>query len=126
MIHATNAVEALYRSMRKITKTRGIFPTDEAAIELLYLAINNAGVPWRRQVEWTAAMGSSRSTSARGFPEQRADDHNRHHAADSDCLVRTFAVKPRACGAPLDGEFNSKCSDPVTRAGCAAVRQTLD
>ena len=57
MIYTTNAVEALHRSLRKIIKTRGSFPTDEAALKLLYLAIRNAGVHWRRPVEWTAAMG---------------------------------------------------------------------
>jgi putative transposase len=57
MIYTTNAVEALNRSLRKIIKTRGSFPTDEAAFKLLYLAIKNAGMHWRRPVEWTAAMG---------------------------------------------------------------------
>jgi putative transposase len=57
MIYTTNAVESLHRSLRKIIKTRGSFPTDEAATKLLYLAIQNAGVHWRRPVEWTAAMG---------------------------------------------------------------------
>lgn len=57
MIYTTNAVEALHRSLRKIIKTRGSFPTDEAALKLLYLAIRNAGVRWRRPVEWTSAMG---------------------------------------------------------------------
>lgn len=57
MIYTTNAVEALHRSLRKIIKTRGSFPTDEAALKLLYLAIKNAGVHWRRPAEWTTAMG---------------------------------------------------------------------
>ena len=57
MIYTTNAVESLHRSLRKIIKTRGRFPTDEAALKLLFLAIRNAGVKWRRRVEWTAAMG---------------------------------------------------------------------
>lgn len=56
MIYTTNAVEALNRSLRKIIKTRGSFP-DEAAMKLLYLAIRNAGIHWRRPVAWTAAMG---------------------------------------------------------------------
>jgi putative transposase len=56
MIYTTNAVESLHRSLRKIIKTRGSFPTDEAATKLLYLAIQNAGVHWRRPVEWTSAM----------------------------------------------------------------------
>ena len=57
MIYTTNAVESLNRSLRKIIKTRGSFPNDEAAMKLLYLAIQNAGVHWRRPIEWTAAMG---------------------------------------------------------------------
>jgi putative transposase len=57
MIYTTNAVESLHRSLRKIIKTRGSFPSDEAAMKLLYLAIQNAGVHWRRPIEWTAAMG---------------------------------------------------------------------
>ena len=57
MIYTTNAVESLHRSLRKIIKTRGSFPTDEAALKLLFLAIRNAGLHWRRPIEWTAAMG---------------------------------------------------------------------
>ncbi len=57
MIYTTNAVESLNRSLRKIIKTRGSFPNDEAALKLLFLAIRNAGIHWRRPIEWTAAMG---------------------------------------------------------------------
>jgi putative transposase len=57
MIYTTNAVEALNRSLRKIIKTRGSFPNDEAALKLLYLAIRNAGMRWRWAIEWTKAMG---------------------------------------------------------------------
>jgi putative transposase len=56
IVYTTNAVESPHRSLRKIIKTRGSFPTDEAAMKLLYLAINNAGIHWRRPVAWTAAM----------------------------------------------------------------------
>jgi len=56
MIYTTNAVESLNRSLRKVIKTRGSFPTDDAALKLLYPAIRNAGLRWRRPIEWTAAM----------------------------------------------------------------------
>jgi putative transposase len=56
LIYTTNAVESLNRSLRKIIKTRASFPTDDAALKLLYLAIQNAGLRWRRPIEWTAAM----------------------------------------------------------------------
>jgi putative transposase len=50
MIYTTNAVEALHRSLRKIIKTRGSFPNDEAALKLLYLALKNAAIHWRRGI----------------------------------------------------------------------------
>ena len=56
MIYTTNAVESLNRSLRKVIKTRGSFPTDDAAFKLLYLAIRNASLRWHRPIEWTAAM----------------------------------------------------------------------
>ncbi len=56
MIFTTNAVERLNRSLRKVIKTRGSFPTDDAALKLLYLAIRNAALRWHRPIEWTAAM----------------------------------------------------------------------
>ena len=49
MTYTTNALASLRRSLRKIIKTRGSFPTDQAAIMLLYLAIQNAGVRWRKR-----------------------------------------------------------------------------
>ncbi len=47
MISTTNAVESFNRSLPKIIKTRGSFPTDEAAPKLLFLAIRNAGLQKR-------------------------------------------------------------------------------
>ncbi len=68
MIYTTNAVEALHRSLRKIIKTRGSFPTDDAALKLLYLAIKNAGLRWRRGIEWTAAMSQFAIQFGERFP----------------------------------------------------------
>ena len=68
LIYTTNAVEALHRSLRKIIKTRGSFPNDDAALKLLYLAIKNAGLRWRRGVEWTAAMGQFAIQFGSRFP----------------------------------------------------------
>ena len=39
IIYTTNAIESLNRVIRKTTKTRGSFPTDDAATKLIYLAI---------------------------------------------------------------------------------------
>lgn len=68
MIYTTNAVEALHRSLRKIIKTRGSFPNDEAALKLLYLALKNAAIHWRRAIEWTNAMGQFAIQFGERFP----------------------------------------------------------
>jgi putative transposase len=68
MIYTTNAVEALHRSLRKIIKTRGSFPNDEAALKLLYLALKNAAIHWRRGIEWTNAMGQFAIQFGERFP----------------------------------------------------------
>jgi hypothetical protein len=67
-LYTTNAVEALHRSLRKIIKTRGSFPNDDAALKLLYLAIKNAAMRWRRGIEWTAAMGQFAIQFGERFP----------------------------------------------------------
>lgn len=55
MIYTTNAVESLNRTLRKVIKTRGSFPSDEAALKLLYLAIQHAGLRWKPAIAWPEA-----------------------------------------------------------------------
>lgn len=43
IIYTTNAIESLNYQLRKVTKTRGHFPTDDAVLKILYLAIKNIG-----------------------------------------------------------------------------------
>jgi putative transposase len=42
--------------LRKIIKTRGHFPTDEAATKLLYLVLRNIRKRWNAAPEWQAAL----------------------------------------------------------------------
>ena len=55
MIYTTNAVESLNRSLRKAIRTRGSFPSDEAALKLPYLAIQHAGLRWKPAIAWGEA-----------------------------------------------------------------------
>jgi transposase-like protein len=41
IVYTTNAIESINYQLRKITKTRGHFPSDEAAMKLLYLGLRN-------------------------------------------------------------------------------------
>jgi transposase-like protein len=43
IIYTTNAIESLNYQLRKVSKTRGHFPTDDAVLKILYLAIRNIG-----------------------------------------------------------------------------------
>jgi len=43
IIYTTNAIESLNYQLRKVTKTRGHFPTDDAVYKILYMAIRNIG-----------------------------------------------------------------------------------
>jgi putative transposase len=56
VIYTTNAIEALNRQLRKAVKTKGSFPSEDAARKLLYLAILNAVPQWTRTRGWTKAL----------------------------------------------------------------------
>jgi putative transposase len=56
VIYTTNAIEALNRQLRKAVKTKGSFPTEDAARKLIYLAIQNAVPQWTNTRGWTKAL----------------------------------------------------------------------
>jgi putative transposase len=50
-------IESVHARLRKIIKTRGHFPSDEAATKLIWLALRNITAQWSRATrEWKAAM----------------------------------------------------------------------
>ena len=56
IIYTTNAIEALNSKLRRAVRTRGHFPSDEAAMKLLYLVLNHAAQEWKRAPrEWFEA-----------------------------------------------------------------------
>ncbi len=66
IIYTTNAIESLNRGIRKTTKTRRSFPTDDAATKLIYLAIRSFERTGRAVREWVAA----RNQFASLYPER--------------------------------------------------------
>ena len=57
VIYTTNALESVHARIRKIIKTRGHFPNDDAALKLIWLALRNITADWTRPVHhWKAAM----------------------------------------------------------------------
>ncbi len=57
IIYTANAIESVNARLRKILKTRGHFPNDEAATKLIWLALRNITKDWSRATpHWKAAM----------------------------------------------------------------------
>lgn len=57
VVYTTNAIESLHSQLRKIIKTRGHFPSDDAATKLIWLALRNITADWGRAAkEWREAM----------------------------------------------------------------------
>ncbi len=57
VIYTTNAIESLNYSLRKVTKHRSLFPSDEALFKLLYLALQNISRKWTMPIrDWARAL----------------------------------------------------------------------
>jgi putative transposase len=57
VIYTTNAIESVNARLRKIIKTRGHFPSDDAATKLIWLALRNITADWGRAANnWKSAM----------------------------------------------------------------------
>ncbi len=57
IIYTTNAIESVNMSLRKVSKSRGSFPSDEALLKLFYLALKNISKKWTMPLrDWKAAL----------------------------------------------------------------------
>jgi putative transposase len=57
VIYTTNAIESLNYSLRRVLKTRGAFPNDDAVAKVLYLALRNIAKKWTRPIQnWRQAL----------------------------------------------------------------------
>lgn len=57
VIYTTNAIESINSQLRKIIKSRGHFPSDDAASKLIWLALRNITADWGRAAkDWKEAM----------------------------------------------------------------------
>jgi len=57
VVYTTNAVEAVHRQFRKLTKTKGAFPNENSLLKLLYAGILNATEKWTMPIQnWSQAL----------------------------------------------------------------------
>ena len=57
VIYTTNAIEAVHRQFRKLTKTKGAFPNENSLMKLLYAGILNASKKWTMPIQnWNLTL----------------------------------------------------------------------
>lgn len=57
LIYTTNTIEGFHRQVRKVTKTKGAFPNDDALLKLVYLAYKNASKKWTMPLQnWSLTI----------------------------------------------------------------------
>ena len=57
VIYTTNAVEAVHRQFRKLTKTKGAFPNENSLLKLLYAGILHASDKWTMPIHnWSLCL----------------------------------------------------------------------
>ena len=72
VIYTTNAIESINARLRKIIKTRGHFPNDDAATKLIWLALRNITADWGRAAkDWKEAMNQFAILYAERFETAR-------------------------------------------------------
>jgi putative transposase len=71
IIYTTNAVEALHRQFRKVTKAKSLFPNDEALTKMIYLAYRDIAKKWTNSLQNWALVISQLSI----FFKERLDGH---------------------------------------------------
>ena len=70
LIYTTNSIEGFHRQLRKVTKTRSVFPTDDSLFKMLYLAMVDITKKWTgRQRDWSKIHAQLSIYFAERMPE---------------------------------------------------------
>jgi putative transposase len=57
IIYTTNTIEGFHRQVRKVTKNKGVFPSDDALLKLVYLAYRNISKKWTQPLQnWSLTI----------------------------------------------------------------------
>ena len=71
IIYTTNAIESVNLRLRKITKSRGVFPHDEVVMKLFYLALMNISKRWTVPLrDWKPALNRFSTQFEERMPQQ--------------------------------------------------------
>jgi putative transposase len=72
IVYTTNAIESLNMSLRKAIKTRGAFPSEDAALKVMYLALRNLAAKWHTIQGWKETLNRFALLWEARFPQQCA------------------------------------------------------
>jgi hypothetical protein len=115
VIDTTNALESVHARLRKIIKTRGHFPNDEAATKLIWLALRNITASWWKATnDWHLAMNQFAILYEDRFTYRGRRMHRRMDAAS----LWTQRTRPQRLGKPHSTRFPT--------APTRAIVNTLD
>ena len=71
VIYTTNIIESLNRTLRKAVKNRGHFPTENAVMKVLYLAIKGVSKKWTMPIrDWKSALNQFAIRFSDRFPQE--------------------------------------------------------
>jgi putative transposase len=56
ILYTTNAIESLNFQLRKVLRPRGHFPSDDAVLKVIFLALKNATFKWKPSADWSRAL----------------------------------------------------------------------
>ena len=102
VIYTTNLIESMNARLRKVTRNRGQFPSEQAALKVLYLAVRNLQ-DYRTRTPGSGAPGGNRPCRrSRSTSKDESRPHDRH-----DHLHRRSDAPSRPIGALRDYGFGT-------------------
>ena len=99
VIYTTNAIESINARLRKIIKTRGHFPSDDAATKLIWLALRNITADWGSAAHGVCRnRNSTARRSGRSIPKRTARGVRAHRRSPHTASVSLRTDQPNAAG----------------------------
>ncbi len=113
IIYTTNAIEALNSKLRRAVRTRGHFPSDDAAMKLLYLVLNHAAEEWKKPPrEWFEAKTQFAVIFGERFVSMMKPASRTKFLTVPDRLTRIAEHQPQA-STPISDRQHSSSHGPT-------------
>jgi len=103
VIYTTNLIEWINALLRKVTRNRGQFPSEQAALKVLYLAVRNLDEYRRPNVCTRSSAGNKRSKRSRSTSRDASPHHDRHdHLPERRTPLRASECPAATAGPAAD------------------------